>query len=95
MTVLYILHQTILMGGGTKSFLVMLRGLMQYGVKPIVVMPDHEGVYSEINAMHIPTIVTIYRDSTYPWIHSIKDIFLFLPRIILHRILNYLAVRRI
>ena len=45
--------------------------------------------------MHIPTIVTIYRDSTYPWIHSIKDIFLFLPRIILHRILNYLAVRRI
>lgn len=95
MTVLYILHQTILMGGGTKSFLIMLQGLMQRGINPIVVMPDCKGVFSEIEALKVPTVVTMYRDSTYPWVHSLKDVFLFLPRIVLHRIINFIAVRRI
>ena len=95
MTILYILHQTILMGGGTKSFKVMLQGLMQRGIHPIVVMPDHKGVCSEIEAMGIPTVVSLYRDSTYPWVHSFKDVLLFLPRILLHRIINFIAVRKI
>ena len=95
MTVLYILHQTILMGGGTKSFKVMLHGLMQNGIHPIVAMPDNKGVCQEIEAMNIPTIVTTYRDSTYPWVHSFSDVLFFLPRIVLHRILNFIAVRKI
>lgn len=95
MTILYILHQTILMGGGTKSFMVMLRGLMQRGIHPIVAMPDHNGVYSEIESMNIPTIVVTYRDSTYPWVHSFNDVILFLPRIIMHRIFNFIAVSKI
>ena len=95
MTVLYILHQTILMGGGTKSFKVMLKGLMKCGIRPVVAMPDNKGVYSEIKEMNIPVIVTLYRDSTYPWVHSFKDVFLFLPRIVLHRIINYIAVKKI
>ena len=95
MTVLYILHQTILMGGGTKSFKVMLKGLMKRGISPVVVMPNNRGVCSEIEAMNIPTVITLYRDSTYPWVRSFKDILLFIPRIILHRIINYIAVSKI
>ena len=83
------------MGGGTKSFKVMLQGLMQRGIHPVVAMPDHQGVCAEIEAMNIPVIVTLYRDSTYPWVRSLKDVLLFLPRIIAHRIINYIAVRKI
>ena len=95
MRVLYILHQTILMGGGTKSFKIMLQELMRRGIRPVVAMPDREGVCPEIEALNIPVIVTLYRDSTYPWVHSFKDVLLFLPRIVLHRIINYMAVRKI
>ena len=73
----------------------MLKGLMKCGIRPVVAMPDNKGVYSEIKEMNIPVIVTLYRDSTYPWVHSFKDVFLFLPRIVLHRIINYIAVKKI
>lgn len=83
------------MGGGTKSFLAMLRGLMARGVQPVIAMPDREGVYSVIKEMGIPTIIVPYFDSVYPWVRSLKDVVLFLPRIIRHRVMNYLAIRKI
>lgn len=93
--VLYILHQTILMGGGTKSFLIMLKGLMEKGIQPIVAMPNRDGVYATIETMQIPTIVVPYFDHTYPWVHSAKDVILFIPRIVRHRTMNWIAVRKI
>ena len=95
MKVLFFLHKTILLGGGTKSFLAMLRGLMQRGVQPIVVMPDSEGVYEVITGLDIPTVVVPYFDTVYPWVRSLKDVVLFLPRIIRHRTMNWIAIRRI
>jgi len=93
--VLFVLHKTVLMGGGTKSFLVMLKGLQEKGILPIVAMPDREGVYSVISEMNIPTIITPYYDTVYPWIRSAKDVLFFLPRIILHRTVNFYAIRKI
>lgn len=95
MKVLFVLHQTILMGGGTKSFKVMLKGLMQKGVEPVVAMPDHQGVYREIAGLNIRTIVVPFRDNTYPWVRSVTDVLLFLPRIVVHGMMNAYAVAKI
>lgn len=93
--ILFVLHKTVLMGGGTKSFLVMLKGLMRLGIQPMVAMPDREGVYSVIAGMGVPTVITPYYDTVYPWVRSVLDVFLFVPRIIVHRTTNFFAIRRI
>ena len=93
--VLYVLHKTVLMGGGTKSFLVMLDGLRKRGIQPLVVMPDREGVYSVIADMNIPIVITRYYDTVYPWVRSFLDVLLFLPRIVVHRTVNFIAIRKI
>ena len=93
--VLYVLHKTVLMGGGTKSFLVMLDGLRKKGIQPIVVMPDHEGVYSVIADMNIPVVITRYYDTVYPWVRSFLDVLFFLPRIVVHRTVNFIAIHKI
>ena len=93
--VLFVLHKTVLMTGGTKSFLIMLEGLRQKGIQPIVAMPDREGVYSVIADMNIPTVITRYYDTVYPWVRSVKDVFLFLPRLAVHRTVNHFAIRKI
>lgn len=95
MTVLYIIHQTLLMAGSAKSFLNMLQGLMEKGVHPIVVMPDKKGIYLEIVRNNIPTIVVPYRNNTYPYVHSAKDALLFLPRLMMRRLMIKRAVRKI
>lgn len=95
MNILFVLHQTILLGGGTKSFMLTLKGLMENGVHPTVIMPDKCGIYQTIAGLHIPTIVTTYRDNTYPVIRRKKDYFIFIPKLIARRIVNHLAVKKI
>ena len=95
MNVLYVLHETLSMAGSAKSFKIMMSGLMQHGISPIVVMPDNKGIYDELSDWGIRTIVIPYRYNTYPWVHSAKDVLLFFPRLIARRIVNGLAVKKI
>ena len=95
MYILYILHTTQRYGGATKSFLTMLYGLKNKGVSPIVVVPDCHGVYTELVNSNIKTIAIPYRADTYPTIRTSIDYILFLPRIIVHQILNLLACHRL
>ena len=93
--ILFILHQTILLGGGTKSFMLTLKGLMEKGVRPTIVMPDKKGIYQTISELRIPTIVTAYRDNTYPVIRKRTDYLQFIPKLIARRVINKIAIRRI
>ena len=93
--VLFVLHKTSLIGGSNRSFIVMLEGLRQKGIQPFVVMPDRKGIYSSIADMDIPTIITRYYDTVYPWLKSVIDYLLFIPRIIVHRTVNFFAIRKI
>lgn len=95
MNILYILSATLEYGGATKSFVAMLKGLVRYGVTPIVVVPDCNGVCRTFNEMGIEYIVLPYRPNSYPPFRSIMDALLFLPRLIGRAALNYLAVRKL
>lgn len=91
MKVLYILNSTNPMGGATKSFLAMLRGLKDKGVTPYVVVPDHGGVTETLNKEGITTLVLNYRMTLYPDFARAKDKLLFLPRLLMRLLINYRA----
>ena len=95
MKVLYILNSTIKQGGATKSFMTMLSGLVAKGISPIVLMPDNEGIYSDLITMGVPTLVIPYRQYIYPKYNSVKDIILFVPLLLKWIYLNKKAVRRL
>ncbi len=95
MKVCYILHSTLLRGGATKSFLSMLKGVMQLGVTPIVVVPDQNGVYQTLKALGVSTYVINHRMHIYPYIRAAKDVILWLPRLIYWIFLNRMAEREL
>ena len=94
LNVVYVLNSTYAWGGASKSFISMLEGLRRRGIYPIVVMPDREGLYHILRQMGIECVVSCFRPNTYPHNRSsLKDILLFLPKLIARRIVNYRAVR--
>ena len=95
MKVLYILHSTIRQAGATKSFLILLNGLIRKGVTPTVVVPDRNGVFEDLQKAGIETIALSYRAAAYPPIYAARDYLLFLPRTIVHQYLNWRASRKL
>ena len=95
MKVLYILHSTTKQAGATKSFMTMLSGLMAKGISPIVLIPDNDGIYSDLITMGIPSLVIPYRQYIYPKYNSVKDLILFVPLLLKWIYLNKKAARRL
>ena len=95
MKILYILNSTDTNGGATKSFLTLLNGISAKGVEPYLVTPNKAGLYQELSDKGYKLLCLNYRPSTYPNLKTLKDLFLFLPRLFGRRILEHLAVRRI
>ena len=81
--------------GSSKALVVMLKGLMQKGVQPLVVLPATGDLYQQMLSIGVPCFVTPYRMNIYPKLKSFTDCLLFLPRIIVHQYLNTKAVFRL
>ena len=54
MKILFITSSTTTHGGGSKSFLQMLRGLLSYGIEPLVVVPNDKGLYHVLQGLISP-----------------------------------------
>ena len=93
MNIAYILHSTTPTDGATKSFLIMLSGLMAKGVKPIVILPDKNGVYAKLREMGIPVYTKPYRMRTYPRTNTFRAKLMFVPRLLARLISNIVAIR--
>lgn len=95
MKVLFIKSSTTTHGGGSKAFMQMLYGLIALGVTPMVILPDKKGLYTTLRSMGVACVTLRYRMSVYPWTKSLKDKFLFIPRLLGRMIVNNLAVLQI
>lgn len=95
MNILYVLNSTYALGGATKSLLTLLKSVMRHGHTPTVVAPDEDGVVSTLRQMGIAVIAVPYRNNTYPDARNIKEKILFLPRLLMRRILIRKAVQTV
>lgn len=95
MKVLYIISATQVTGGGSKSFLNLLYGVMRKGVEPMVVCPDKGQIYQDLKAQGIPVAVAFCRFSTYPPIVTIKDKLMFLPRLCGRLLANWIGFHQV
>ena len=93
MNIAYILNATVPTGGATKAFINMLEGVMQYGVRPFVVVPDKDGVYLQLQKMNIPTLAVTYRASAYPPCQTPKQRLLFIFKLAARIIANHRATK--
>ena len=83
MKVLYVVSATQVMGGGSKSFLNLLHGVMSLGVEPLVVCPDLGKMYQDLQKKGIKVANCFYRYNTYPpFDKNAKNILLFIPRLL-------------
>ena len=60
----------------------MLEGLIDKGVIPFVVLPNHGELCDELSKRQIPFILTPYFHSIYPPFRNKRDIVLFIPRLL-------------
>lgn len=82
MKVLYVVSATQVIGGGSKSFLNLLHGVINHGVEPLVVCPDQGRMYQDLQMEGIKVANCFYRCITYPsFDRNAKNILLFLPRL--------------
>lgn len=95
MKILYVVNSTRTVGGASKSFLTLLFGAQDKGIEPYVITPDKGDMYQALSNKGIPVTALNYRMNVYPDCHTIKDFFLFVPRLAGRRILEYKAVRNI
>lgn len=80
MTILYILISTDPFGGATKSFLVLLQGVLKAGVKAIVVVPDENGITSTLRHMGAEVIIIPSKGCTWTGAKTFKQTILYIPR---------------
>lgn len=93
--VLYVLSSTLEYGGASKSFLTMLKGLMEHGVNPIVVVPDNNGMYGTLAQMNLKLMVMPLRPNVFPRKDTFRERLLFVPRLFGRLLVNTLAVRKL
>lgn len=93
MTILFVLNSTSTTGGGTKSFLLLVKGLIAKGHKALVVVPDDGELYAVLRRDGIKTYVLRYMPTIYPSSQNVRDVVLFLPRLVRYSIWGKQAVK--
>lgn len=80
MKVAYITNSSGSLGGATKALLQLVNELANYGVEPLFVLPDTEGIYSDLKKKGIKVYALNYRMNIYPPLRGLKDFLFFIPR---------------
>lgn len=95
MKVLYILSGTTIYGGATKAFLNLLSGLYEAGITPMLLCPDKNGIYNDLVNRGLDVVVSDVRFATWPSRQGLRNLLLFMPRLLYRISLNIIAYYRL
>lgn len=95
MKILYILSGTTIYDGATKAIANLIYGLLDKGVEPVVVCPDKNGIFQVFIEKGIKCYATPFTFSSYPGTTGVKNILMYVPRIIKHSIVNVIGYIKI
>lgn len=93
--VLYILHSSSKYEGSSRSFLIMLNGLIEKGIFPFVIIPSYGDICEELKKRNVFYLIRKYYLSVYPSHKSINNIITFPVKLGIITAYNYLAIRKI
>ena len=82
MKILYILHDTSIYSGSTKSFMNLILYLKNVNTDFMVICPNKQGIYQELVKRKIPVKALMYKLNAYPSLNSLKNIVLYIPRLV-------------
>ena len=94
MTVLYVLISTDPYSGSTKSFMILLKGVLKAGINVIVVSPDNKGIYPILCDMGVKVFIVPSKGNTWTGTRSLKHKLLFVPRQLGRLVVNFIAHRK-
>ena len=92
---LFILSSSGAFGGASKSFMTMMKGLMQKDVVPIVVLPEARGLYAELKQLGIKTYILPLKRNCYPKFSTFQQKIYFGPVLLSRVVNNYKVVRKL
>lgn len=92
--VLYILNATDPFGGATKAIMNLSDGIREQ-VSSMFILPSDSGIAETMRQKGIPYKVLNYRMCVYPPTEGIKDIILFLPRLLGRILVNRKAAKQL
>lgn len=96
MRILYILSDTNITAGSTKSFMATLEAAVNAGHEVAVVCNDNEGIAQVLKSRGVKIFVTPYGYAAFPPLSfSVRDIVRFIPRFVRDRIVNRNAGREV
>lgn len=95
MTILYILHSTDPSARATKSFMILLSGVLLAGHIAIVVLPDTGGIYDTLSSMGVEVIVEPSKGKTWTCAWNLKQTLLYVPRQLGRLFIDFRAVRHL
>ena len=82
MKILYILHDTSIYSGSTKSFMNLILYMKNVNTDFMVICPNKQGIYQELVKRKIPVKALMYKLNAYPSLNSLKNIVLYIPRLV-------------
>lgn len=94
MKIIYVLNDTTLTGGGNKSFLNMLE-VVRTRHEALVVCPDGNDITPYLRSRGVPVEVLSYIYDIRPDHSTLKDIVMFVPRLVKRELLNFIASRKL
>ncbi len=95
MRILYVLNETSPQGGSVKSFLTLLKGVIEAGHEVAVAMPDTDGVYKQIKEYGAQVFVAGFRPQTYPVIYNALSYIIFIPLLLSFWLRNAISYHKL
>lgn len=95
MKIAFVLNSSDPFGGASKSFMSLLRGLVEADIEAMVVLPSEGGLKQQVESLEVETHILNYRPNLYPYEDTLADYLLWFPRLIARRLLNYKAAKQL
>lgn len=95
MRVAYILNDTRVANGANKALFPLLYEMVAQNQNPLVVVPDKNELYRKFQDEGIDVVALPYRPKTYTYTNNLKDILMFIPRMIARFFVNRYSSRKL
>lgn len=92
--IIYIAHSGGLQGAGF-ALLNIINGLPRSIIEPTVILPSKGELYKRLVKLNVKCYIIRCYNETYPRICSLKDIFMYIPRMIRTKIVNSEAINKL